>query len=115
MNSKQKGKRGEREWARWLTDRGFGARRGQQYAGDPTAPDVVCDRLPYHFEVKRVEHLNLRDACAQAEGDSGDRPWVVAHRRNDAPWLVTMLAEDWIDLLREYLSPEPKQQPRNES
>jgi hypothetical protein len=101
MNSKRKGKVGEREFAALLREEGFDARRGQQFAGSADSPDVVSDALAWlHFEIKRAEALNLADACAQAEGDCGGKPWVVAHRRNHAPWLITMRAETFFRLLR---------------
>ena len=69
MNSRQKGKVGEREFAALLREHGFDARRGQQFSGSPDSPDVVSDALAWlHVEVKRVQNLNLTDACAQAEG-----------------------------------------------
>lgn len=103
MNSRQKGKVGEREFAALLREHGFDARRGQQFAGSPESPDVVSDALAWlHVEVKRVQNLNLTDACVQAAGDSGGKPWIVAHRRNHAPWLITMRAEFFFDLIREF-------------
>lgn len=101
MNSRTKGKVGEREWAAWLRERGFEARRGVQYQGGPESPDVVCPDLQYFFEVKRVENLNLGSAYAQAARDAkpGTVP-VVAHRRNRGEWMVTMLAEDWMELVK---------------
>lgn len=108
MNSRQKGKVGEREFASLLREHGFDARRGQQFAGGADSPDVVSDALAWlHVEVKRVQNLNLTDACVQAEGDCGrgapaghKKPWVVAHRRNHAPWLITMRAETFFQFLR---------------
>ena len=103
MNSRQKGKVGEREFAALLREHGFDARRGQQFAGGADSPDVVSDALAWlHFEIKRVQNLNLIDACVQAEGDCGGKPWVVAHRRNHAPWLITMRAEFFFELIREF-------------
>ena len=107
MNSRRKGKVGEREFAALLREHGFDARRGQQFAGGPQSPDVVSEALRWlHFEIKRTQALNLTDACAQAEGDCGGKPWVVAHRRNHAPWLVTMRAETFFALVRGELPPE---------
>jgi Holliday junction resolvase len=101
MNSRNKGKVGEREFASRLCEEGFDARRGQQFSGGVDSPDVVCAALSWlHVEVKRVQRLNLADACAQAEGDCGGKPWIVAHRRNHAPWCITMRAELFFDLLR---------------
>jgi hypothetical protein len=101
VNSRQKGKVGEREFASLLREHGYDARRGQQFAGGADSPDVVSDALAWlHVEVKRVQNLNLTDACVQAEGDSGGKPWIVAHRRNHAPWLITMRAEFFFRLLR---------------
>lgn len=71
MNSRAKGQRGERELADFLARHGLPARRGQQFAGSPWSPDVVCPGLPFHIEVKRTERLNLDAACAQAERDAG--------------------------------------------
>lgn len=105
MNSKNKGKIGEREFAKVLAAAGYPARRGQQFSGSPESPDVVCEALPFHIEVKRVERLNLSDATAQAERDAKGRPWIVAHRRNRSPWLITMRAETFFRLLRGELSP----------
>jgi len=103
MNSRDKGKRGEREFASLLREHGFDARRGQQFSGSPDSPDVVSAALAWlHVEVKRVQNLNLMDACVQAEGDCGGKPWIVAHRRNHAPWLITMRAEFFFELIREF-------------
>lgn len=105
-NSRSKGAVGEREWRDQLRDAGFSARRGQQHAGSPDSPDVVCEDLPgIHFEVKRVERLNLYDAMAQSIRDAGEKLPVVAHRRNRGEWLVTMRAEDWFTVLRESEQP----------
>ena len=101
MNSRNKGKVGEREFASLLREHGFDARRGQQFSGSPDSPDVVSDALAWlHVEVKRVQNLNLTDACVQAEGDCGGKPWIVAHRRNHAPWFITMSSETFFNFLR---------------
>ena len=74
MNSREKGKRGERQWRDELRANGYCARRGQQFAGSAESPDVVCDELPWiHFEVKAVERLNVQDAMDQARHDCGMR------------------------------------------
>jgi len=94
VNSREKGKHGEREWASVCREYGFTeARRGQQFSGIE-GEDVVG--LPgIHCEVKRVERLNIHDAMEQAVEDSDDRIPIVAHRKNRKEWLVTMRAEDW--------------------
>ena len=107
MNSRNKGKVGELEFAALLRAEGFDARRGQQFTGGADSPDVVSEALAWlHFEIKRVQALNLADACAQAEGDCAGKPWVVAHRRNHAPWLITMRAETFFQFLRGTLPPD---------
>jgi len=113
-NPRNKGKVGEREFARFLRAYGFEARRGVQYQGGENSPDVCCAALPFHVEVKRVERLNLRDAVAQAEGDAAGKPWLVAHRWNLGPWLVTLRAEELLALAREaQTSSPPNPQPSN--
>ena len=101
MNSREKGKRGERQWRDELRANGYMARRGQQFSGSPDSPDVVCDELSWlHFEVKAVEHLNIEDAMDQARRDAGSKTPVVAHRRSFREWLVTMDAETFFQFLR---------------
>ena len=96
---RNKGARGERELAAWLTERGYPARRGRQYSGSPDSPDVVCPSLPFHFEVKRTERLRLHDAVSQAIADAGNNVPVVAHRRNGGEWLAVLRLEDLITML----------------
>jgi hypothetical protein len=101
MNSREKGKRGERQWRDELRAQGFQARRGQQFCGSAESPDVVCEELAWvHFEVKAVERLNIEDAMEQARRDAGQKVPIVAHRRRFRPWLVTMDAETFFKLLR---------------
>ena len=101
MNSKAKGSRGEREWAGFCRSHGFTeARRGQQFSGGFDSPDVLG--LPgIHQEVKRVEKLNIHEAMKQATRDSEGKAFpIVAHRRNRDEWLVTMRADDWMELYK---------------
>src|SRR5690625_302275 len=93
-NSRDKGARGERELAGWLTERGYPAHRGRQFHGGPDSPDVVCPSLPVHFEVKRTEKLRLHDAMAQAVDDAGEKTPVVAHRRSRGEWLAVLKLSD---------------------
>ena len=103
MKRKQKGKRGELEWAAYCRQQGYDCRRTSQYCGKTgDASDVVG--LPgIHQEVKRVEHLNIYEAIEQAERDRKDFEIpIVAHRKNRFPWFVTMKAEDWFRIYREF-------------
>ena len=101
MNSRAKGAAGEREWRDQLRSAGYTARRGQQFAGGTDSPDVICDELAgvIHFEVKRVERLNLEDAMDQARRDGKGKVPMVAHRKNHCPWLVTIPADAFFALL----------------
>ena len=101
MNSREKGKRGERELARRLSEYGYSCRRGQQYCGANGDADVIG--LPgIHIECKRVEKLNLYDAITQAKHDalSNELP-AVFHRRDNCEWLVTMEIGDFMRLYTE--------------
>jgi hypothetical protein len=101
MNSRQKGKVGEREFAALLRQHGFDARRGVQFAGGADSPDVVSPALSWlHIEVKRTQALNLAKACAQAARDGAGKTWIVAHRRNRGPWFITMDSDACYQLLR---------------
>lgn len=99
-SQREKGKRGEREFAALCKQHGYDARRGQQYSG-VDGEDVVG--LPgIHIECKRVEKLNLYDAMAQSIRDAKTNIPIVAHRRNNAEWLITMRADDWFAIYSEY-------------
>jgi Holliday junction resolvase len=122
MNSREKGKRGERQWRDELRANGYAARRGQQFAGSPESPDVVCDSLPWiHFEVKAVERLRIHKAMDQARRQAGPAPNaagaakskvpIVAHKRNFGRWLVTMEAETFFKFLRGDLPPQACESP----
>ena len=101
-NSREKGKRGERELAKTLRNLGYDCRRTQQFCGANGDADIVG--LPgIHIECKRVERLDLSSAVAQSTHDANpDEMPVVMHRRNNEPWKVTMLLDDWIKIYREW-------------
>lgn len=103
INSRNKGKVGERELAHILSNYGFETRRGQQYCGANGDADVVG--LPHiHIECKRVENLNIDRAMEQAMSDcKEDEIPVVMHRKNHKPWKVTMNLEDFMSLYEAYL------------
>lgn len=102
INSRAKGKAGELEFSHVCQSYGFDTRRGQQYCGSNGDADVVgLDGI--HLEVKRVEKLNINEAIKQSIVDAldGEIP-IVAHRKNRQPWLITMRAEDWFRLYKEW-------------
>ena len=91
-NSREAGKRGEREAAKYLASLGFGeygadTRRGQQHRGGRDSPDVICEALSAaHIEVKvgSPAYIDLGPrlvaAMEQAEADaekSGKVPMVL--------------------------------------
>lgn len=103
INSRQKGARGEREFAEVLSLAGFPARRGQQFSGGKDSPDVVCDTLGYlHFEVKRTQSGNPYKWMEQASRDAGEvKIPVVAHRRDGQEWLAILTFRDFLRLIKD--------------
>lgn len=100
VNSKKKGSRGELEFVNWLKAHSINARRTQQYCGANNDADIVSDLRAIHFEIKRVEKLNISKAIQQSKEDAkADQYPVVVHRRSREKWLVTMDAEDWLELI----------------
>ena len=103
VNSKQKGARFERALAGKLREHGYDCRRGQQYSGANGDADVVG--LPgLHIEAKHREKMQLYGWMAQAKRDSegtGSLP-AVFHKKNNAPILVTMELDDFMEIYREY-------------
>lgn len=103
--SRDKGARGERLFAALCHEEGYCdvARTAQRMGKAGNAPDVIG--LPHiHAEVKFVERLNVRDAMEQAQWDAmgSDNIPIVAHKKCNAPWLITMDAVDWFRLYREF-------------
>lgn len=100
INSRAKGAVGEREFAALLNERGLCARRGQQFSGGSESPDVICHGLTdVHFEVKRVQAGNVYKWLEQACRDGGKKLPVVAHRKNNKPWVAIVPMELLLDLL----------------
>lgn len=116
MNSRQKGKRGERMLRDVFRLNGYDeARRTQQYCGaGPDASDVTVPGLSakMHIECKFGDRINLYDAIAQASGDAKGKHWVVAHKRNHGPWMFTVPEETFFAMLRGDLA-EPQDVPIN--
>lgn len=102
VNSKQKGKRGELMWRDFLIERGIAARRGQQFSGDPSAPDVIADHPGFHCEVKFREQHAPWDYMTQARSEAGPGavPYVAMKSKNK-PWLVVLDADAFVRLMRE--------------
>lgn len=96
VNSCQKGKRGEREWAKYLRDNfQTQARRGRQYSGSPDSPDVISND-GHHYEVKRCERLDLYQAMEQALNDANsEKIPTVVWKKNRKDWLVILRASDF--------------------
>ena len=99
INANRKGKAFERKVAHILSDNGFPARRGQQFAGSPESPDVVSDDFPFHVECKAVEKLNLDNAMLQSIKDAGEKAPFVIHKKNHSDILFTCKLDDFLILL----------------
>ena len=102
MKSREKGKRGERLWRDQLRKHGFDAKRTghlQNQMGSQI-PDVTCDSLPIHFEVKNTEKCQPRAFLAQACKDArkGSLP-IIAHKASRQPWTAILRASDLLLLL----------------
>ena len=97
--SQRKGAAGERELTDHLRRAGYPVSWGGNRTYG-TVPDVFG--LPgIHIECKRVEQLNIAKAVEQAARDAErfqDGSPAVFHRKNKAPWLVTMRLTDWLSL-----------------
>lgn len=103
INSRDKGKRGEREFAALCRRYGHSdVRRGQQYSG--IEGEDVVGLWGLHVEVKRVERLNIDNAMAQAIRDAKDAVPIVAHRKNRGEWLVTLKVGDFFAMYDAWLT-----------
>lgn len=95
-----KGKAFERTVANYLKSRGFTARRALQFDGS-FAHDLDVN-VPFNFECKAVEKLNIHEAMKQAVKDAqlANTTPVVVHKKSHRPPLVTMSLDDFTDLLQ---------------
>lgn len=101
INSRRKGASGEVELARFLTDHGIPAKRGQQHAGGVESPDIIAasKTFPFHVEGKRVEAGSLYNWLAQAQRDAGNKIPLVAHRRNGRRWVAVLYLDDFLNFV----------------
>jgi Holliday junction resolvase len=106
INSKQKGARGERLFRDFLNEQGFtgsyrDAQQGNGVIDSGYHPDVVSPMLSqFHWEVKFVENLNVRQALEQAITDAGSKVPVVASKKKNKEWVVIMKAGDFLNLVK---------------
>ena len=98
---REKGARFEKALANYFRERGYDARRGQQFCGLHGDADVVG--LPgVHIEAKAVERLNLAEAYAQSVRDAKeDEVPVVIHKRLRGPVMITLELSDFMKYYEE--------------
>lgn len=98
-SSREKGKRGEREWRTFLIEKGFDAERTgwkQSHGGDE--PDVTHGI--FAAEVKRHKRWwpqKVYDALEQARKTGAKVPYHVGRGDNEE-WLVAMDADTFVEL-----------------
>lgn len=101
IDSRAKGARAERSFAKLLREHGYEAERGCQHSGGKDSPDVKTNMPRCHWEVKFVEKLNLDKALEQSKRDAGeDEIPLVAHKKSRKPWFVTMEFNEWIEMYK---------------
>jgi hypothetical protein len=99
VDSRDKGKRGEREAAAKLNEvLNTKAYRSQQFSG--ADGDADLSGVPgIHVEVKRREKGNVAGWVDQAVEDAADDVVpIVMHRASRRPWLITVRLDDLPDL-----------------
>lgn len=108
--SRRKGKVGELQLVRLLLDHGFDAERSQQYKGGQHSEDVHCPELAalgLHLECKRTETMRIEKWIEQAENDAGgEKLPTIFWRKNKMPFVVIMIAADFLALLRHLIDGE---------
>ena len=57
-------------------------------------------QIPYSFECKNQEKLNIWESLNQAEENSGDYPPVLIFKRNRSKTYAVLEIEDFIDLIK---------------
>lgn len=98
MNSREKGKRMEREAAKMLGSAlGIEAHRSVQYAGTAGDADLRTTLEGVHFEVKSRKSIGALRFYEQAEDDAsktGSIPVVMLREDGDTEWYVLLRLHD---------------------
>ena len=107
IDSREKGKRFERELARRFREYGYeDARRTAQYCGKTGDASDVLGLPGIHVEAKHCEKMTLYDWMAQAKHDAHENGKgllpAVFHKRNNHAILVTMELPDFMQIYREF-------------
>ena len=99
--SREKGKRGEREFVHALRALGIDARRTQQFSGKAGDADVDSELEGIHWEVKRRTSIAANRFLEQAEEDRKENQSpVVAMREDRGPWMILLKLDDLETLAR---------------
>ena len=56
--------------------------------------------IPFSFECKNQEKINIWESLKQSEENSGDYPTVLVFKRNRSKTYVVLEIEDFIDLIK---------------
>ena len=56
-------------------------------------------QIPYSFECKNQEKLNILESLKQAEENSGDYPPILVFKRNRSKTYVTLELEEFLKLI----------------
>lgn len=118
INSKRKGNQGERDWAKFLRERGLDKNAWRNYgSGSTSYKSDVVNKLGYNFEVKVGKHFSLPAALKQTQRDadmSHSIPSIPFHLdgMRDDEWWIVLDAYEWADLLKRSKEPIIKEPDR---
>lgn len=100
VNSREKGKRGEREVVNLYMSNGLKARRAQQYRGSKDSADVLAPETNHHIEVKLRQKLSLNKWLDIATKEAGPTKLpLVYFRSNKEDWKVCLWASDFLKMV----------------
>tara|TARA_R100000808_G_scaffold24539_1_gene56776 strand:+ start:50 stop:400 length:351 start_codon:yes stop_codon:yes gene_type:complete len=74
---------------------------GEDIILSPAARDLI----PYSFECKNQERLNIWESLSQAEDNSGDFTPVVVFKRNRTKTYIALELEEFLNLIGENNEP----------
>ena len=69
---------------------------GEDIILSPAARDII----PYSFECKNQERLNIWESLSQAEDNSGDYTPAVVFKRNRTKTYIAIPFETFVDLIK---------------
>ena len=104
-SAKQKGRDGQKEVVDLIKQyMGFTDDEVRSNPASVTGEDIILSqaartKMPFSFEIKRVEKLNVDEGYAQAVSNRNGYIPALVHRKNGKAWLITFDFQTFLKII----------------